>query len=90
MQGKIRIVQCGLGVQGKAMMGIVLRKQKLDCVGAITQKTGVGEDLGELLGISKKLGVIISNDLDAVLSQTKPDVILDATHLHVADQCGKL
>ena len=85
MQGKIRIAQCGLGVQGKEMMGIVLRKQKLECVGAITLKTGVGKDLGDVLGISKKLGVIVSNDLDAVLSQTKPAVMLDATHLHVAE-----
>jgi len=69
VQGKIRIVQCGLGVQGKEMIGIVLRKQKLECVGAITLKTGVGKDLGDVVGISRKLGVIISDDLVSICEE---------------------
>ncbi len=40
----------------------------------------VGRDLGEVAGISNKLGDSISADADAVLSQAKPDVVFLITH----------
>jgi len=39
----------------------------------------VGRDLGEVAGLDKKLGIIISNDASAVLRETKPDIVLHAT-----------
>jgi len=48
-------------------------------VGAIARTRNIGRDLGEVAGLDKKLGVLISNDPDSVLSQTKPDVVLHTT-----------
>jgi 4-hydroxy-tetrahydrodipicolinate reductase len=39
----------------------------------------VGRDLGEVAGIDDKLGVLISAEADAILSQTKPDVVFLTT-----------
>ena len=40
----------------------------------------VGRDLSKVAGISNKLGVSISADADAVLSQAKPDVVFLTTN----------
>jgi len=50
----------------------------IEVVGAV-DIVNVGKDLGEVINIDRKLGVAISDNLDAVLAQTKPDVMLDAT-----------
>jgi len=49
-------------------------------VGAIDiERSLVGHDLGEVAGINNKLGISISADANAVLSQTKPDVVFLTT-----------
>jgi 4-hydroxy-tetrahydrodipicolinate reductase len=64
------------------MVRIMSTKKSLQVVGAITKRRNVGKDLGEVAGIGKKLGITVSNDIDAVLSQTKADVMVDATGAH--------
>jgi len=85
MEERIRVVQHGLGVVGKVMARVMLKKMGIEIVGAVTRKSYVGEDLGDVVGINEKLGVIISNDLDSVLSQTRPDVMLDASSTHIKE-----
>lgn len=49
-------------------------------MGAIDIDAGlVGRDLSEVAGIDDKLGVLISAEADAILSQTKPDVVFLTT-----------
>jgi len=74
----IRIVQFGCGPVGCAIARLASTKANIEIVGAI-DLVNVGEDLGEIANINRKLGVLISSDPDAVLSQTKPDVVLLAT-----------
>jgi len=56
------------------------QRPDIELVGAIDiAKSLVGRDLGEVAGINNKLGVSVSADADAVLSQTKPDVVFLTT-----------
>lgn len=78
MEKKIRVLQFGIGVIGRAVTRNLLEKENLEIVGAIDQNH-IGEDLGELAGIGHKLGVTISNDLYGVLKKTKPQVVIHTT-----------
>ncbi|MFW6105049.1 MAG: Gfo/Idh/MocA family oxidoreductase [Chloroflexota bacterium] len=85
MKRNIRVILCGLGSYGQDMARIIISKKTTELVGVVTRSSHVGEDVGDVTGIDRKLGVIVSNDLDAVLSETKPDVMLDATASHTRE-----
>ncbi|MBA7648454.1 2,4-diaminopentanoate dehydrogenase [subsurface metagenome] len=78
MKDKTRVVQFGCGPVGCSIARLASTKPNIAIVGAI-DLVNVGQDLGEVANINRKLGVLISNDPDAVLSQTKPDLVLHAT-----------
>jgi len=80
----VKIVSYGIGVIGKRLATHLLTKEGVEIVGAIDINPAiVGKDLGEVLG-QEKIGVIISNDVDKVLSETKPDIVCHTTmsYLH--------
>ena len=71
----VKIVSYGIGVIGKRLASHLLTKEGIEIVGAIDiNPMIVGKDLGEVLG-HKNIGVIISDDVDKVLSRAK-DVVL--------------
>ena len=77
---KAKIVQYGCGPIGCSVVRFASQKPDIEIVGAIDiDKSLVGRDLGEVAGLTKKLGVSISDEADAVLSQTKPDVVFLTT-----------
>jgi len=56
------------------------QRTDIEVVGAIDiDKSVVGRDLGEVAGANNKLGISISANADAVLSETKPDVVFLTT-----------
>jgi len=76
---KVRVVSYGIGVIGKRVATHLLSKEGIEIVGAIDINPAlVGKDLGEVLGM-EKIGVVISDDVDKVLSETKPDVVCHTT-----------
>ena len=80
MTRKIRAVQYGCGPIGCSVAKLASQRRDIELVGAIDiDKDKVGKDLGEVVGLDKPLGVTISDDTDAVLSQTKPDIVLHTT-----------
>lgn len=80
MVEKIRAVQYGCGPIGCSVAKLASQRRDIELVGAIDiDKDKVGKDLGEVVGLDKPLGVTISDDTDAVLSQTKPDIVLHTT-----------
>jgi len=80
MTRKIRAVQYGCGPIGCSVAKLASQRRDIELVGAIDiDKDKVGKDLGEVMGLDKPLGVTISDDIDAVLSQTKPDIVLHTT-----------
>jgi hypothetical protein len=81
---EIRVVIWGLGAMGSGMAKLILEKNGIRIVGAIENRPEcLGKDLGEVLGLGKNLGVIVSNDPAAVLSDARADVALIATHSFV-------
>lgn len=80
MEEKINTVIFGVGPIGKSISEIALEKDFLDLVGAIDiapEKTG--KDLGEVMELGKNIGVQITDDTEAVLSETDPEIVLHAT-----------
>ncbi len=75
----VKVVSYGVGVIGRRLARHLLTKKGVEIVGAIDINPAiVGKDLGEVLGVDK-LGVVISNDTDGVLSTTKPDIVCHTT-----------
>ncbi len=80
MADPIKVVQYGLGPIGIAAAKLVLEKKNLQLVGGIDiDPSKVGQDIGDVLRIQRKLGTLISDDAEGVLSQTRPDVVLHST-----------
>jgi len=74
----LKVVQFGCGPVGCSIARLAMQKVNLRLVGAI-DLTNVGRDLGDISGLGKKMGVIISDDASMVLSETKPDAVMHAT-----------
>ncbi|MFC1984504.1 dihydrodipicolinate reductase [Chloroflexota bacterium] len=80
MVTKVRAVQFGCGPIGCSVVRYAYRRADIEVVGAVDIDKGlVGRDLGEVAGIKNKLGVSVSANANAVLSQAKPDVVFLAT-----------
>ncbi len=77
---KAKAVQFGCGPIGCSVVRYAWQRPDIELVGAIDiDKSLVGRDLGEVAGTNNKIGVSISADADAVLSQVKPDVVFLTT-----------
>lgn len=73
---KVRVVQFGCGPIGCSVIRYARNRADIEVVGAIDIDAGlVRRDLGEVASIDDKLGVLISAEADAILSQSKPDVV---------------
>ena len=75
----IKVVICGTGAVAREAAEILIGKKGIEIVGVAGRKSYIGEDFGDVIGLNRKMGIAVSNDLDAILDQTKPDVLLDAT-----------
>jgi hypothetical protein len=82
MLPKVRVVQWGLGSMGSGIVKLLLNKEGIELVGAIAHRdTKIGKDLGEVLGLEKKIGVIVSSESDPSQAWRgrDVDVLLHAT-----------
>jgi hypothetical protein len=83
---KIRVALYGVGAIGTLIAKFLLEKQGMEIVGAVDiAKDKVGKDLGEVAGIGKKLGIKVSDDVDAVLSTANADITIHATSSYLKD-----
>jgi len=83
---KIRVVLYGVGAIGSRIAKFLLEKEGVKIVGAIDiAKDKVGKDLGEVLSIGKRLGVVVSNDPKAVFGKACADVVVHATSSYLRD-----
>lgn len=77
MAGKIRFVHIGLGPMGANLCKLALQTTGVELVGAV-ERINLGKDVGEIVGLDKKIGVTLTDDLGAALAR-KPDVVLHST-----------
>jgi len=83
---EVKVVFYGVGAVGSLIAKALLEKKGAKIVGAIdVAKDKVGKDLGEVLGLNKKMNVTVSSDVDATLSKTKPDIAIHATSSYLKD-----
>ncbi|MGB9791509.1 MAG: 4-hydroxy-tetrahydrodipicolinate reductase [Thermacetogeniaceae bacterium] len=83
MTEKISVVITGAaGRMGREVIKAVLREEDMRIVGAVDSRE-VGVDAGTLVG-QKPCGVVITNNLQEVLANTKADVLVDFTNPEAA------
>mgnify|MGYP001335301739 CR=1 FL=1 len=88
----IKVILHGLGGVGQYAGRMMAERPYIEIVGAVvhTDKAKIGKDVGEVLGLNKKLGVIVSNSLEDVIAKTSADIVLDSTVSFVEDLKGPL
>ena len=76
----IRVMHFGLGPIGAAIVKQVASRPGFKIVGAIDiDAAKVGRDLGDVVGLSKRLGAKVSADAAKALKAAKPDVVVLCT-----------
>jgi len=88
---KVKVILYGVGEVGSRIARHILEKEGIEIVGAIDMaKDKIGKDLGEVLGLRKRLGVQISDNPDIVLSEVKPDIAVHATSSFLKQVYGQI
>jgi hypothetical protein len=76
----IRVMHFGLGPIGAAVVKQVAVRPGFKIVGGIDiDPSKVGRDLGDVVGLSKRLGVKVGGDAGKMLRSAKPDVVVLCT-----------
>src|ERR671910_3726381 len=76
----VRVMHVGLGPIGAGIVRQVAGRRGLRIVGAVDiDPAKTGRDLGEVVGLDRKLRVPVHDDLRAALQGTAPDVVLLCT-----------
>jgi hypothetical protein len=77
---KIKVVHFGLGPIGAAIVHQIAARAAFSIVGAVDiDPVKVGKDLGTVVGLKKRLGVVVQADAAQVLKATKADVVVHCT-----------
>jgi 4-hydroxy-tetrahydrodipicolinate reductase len=83
---EVRVVLYGVGAVGSLIAKSLLERKDVKIVGTIdVAKEKLGKDLGEVLGLNKKIGITVSSNVDAVLSKAKPDIAIHTTSSYLKD-----
>ena len=78
----IRVLVCGAyGKMGREVLKAVHKDEHLSLVGAVDVNSDF-VDVGDLIGTSK-IGVVVGNDLETVIRETRPQVLVDFTNPEV-------
>src|SRR5215470_1398596 len=76
----IKVMHFGLGPIGAAIVKQVAERPGFKIVGGIDiDPAKVGRDLGDVVGLPKRLGVKVSGDAAKALKSAKPDVVMLCT-----------
>ncbi len=76
----IRVLHYGLGPIGTSIVKQIASRPGLKIVGAIDiDSAKVGRDLGEVAGLSKRLGIRVQSDAAKMLKSAKPHVVVHCT-----------
>ncbi|MEM2889389.1 MAG: dihydrodipicolinate reductase [Candidatus Bathyarchaeia archaeon] len=82
----LKVAIYGVGWIGSSIVRLLLTKKGLKIVGAVdSAQAKVGQDLGEIVGAEKPLGVKVTKDAEELFSTVKPDVVVHATSSYFRD-----
>lgn len=78
-------MQYGLGPIGAGLARLAAGKRQVQLVGGIDiDPTKIGRDLGEVIGLDRKLGVSVRGDAAEALAEWRPDAVLHTTGSYLA------
>jgi 2,4-diaminopentanoate dehydrogenase len=81
----IRVVQFGMGPIGCQFVRQMVKRPGLEVVGAVDiDPTKVGKDVGEVAGLDRKLGCLVSAEAAGLLASVKPDIVMHTTSSSLA------
>jgi 4-hydroxy-tetrahydrodipicolinate reductase len=73
-------MQVGIGPIGQRVVSYMRERQGIEIVAAVDlAPEKVGKDLGRICGLDTDIGVIVSDDLDSAVADTRPDVAVLTT-----------
>ena len=76
----VRVMHFGLGPVGAAIVTQIAHRAGFKSVGGIDiDPMKVGRDLGDVVGLPRRLGVKVSADAAKALKSTRPDVVVLCT-----------
>jgi 4-hydroxy-tetrahydrodipicolinate reductase len=87
---KVKVIVFGVGDVGKEVTKCLVTKKNVEIVGALDRGPCVGKDLGDVAGLGKKLGVLISKDGDDLFSSIESNVVIHSTSTSVGDTYKQL
>ena len=80
MSEPIRVIQYGLGAIGRAAARLAASRPGIKLVGAVDRDPRlVGKDLGEVLGLDRKLGVAVTDKPVILFAQARADAVIHCT-----------
>lgn len=80
MPRPIRAIQYGCGPIGSGVVRLALQRPNIKIVGAIDiDENKAGRDLGQVAGVGRKLGIMVSKDPQAIFSKVKADIVFHTT-----------
>ena len=76
----IRVIHYGLGPIGLEAVRLMLTKPSMKIVGAVDiAKEKVGKDLATLLGLSKSLGIVVTDKTEELFLKSPADIVIHTT-----------
>src|SRR6202030_1008926 len=76
----IRVLHFGLGPIGAAIVKQIAARPGLQIVGAIdVDAAKVGRDLGDVVGLGKRLGLRVQDNAAKALKAARPDIVVHCT-----------
>lgn len=71
---KIKVIVYGVGAMGRLTAKLMLDKG-MEIVAVTDKYAHIGKDIGDVLELGHKMGIVVNGDPDAVLSSTKADIV---------------
>ena len=91
MSEKIRVLVLGTGKMGSGIARLLLQKEGIELVALFARRAErAGIDAGRALGLDHELGITISNDLSAVIAQSRPHIAIQATCSLIEDAAAEI
>jgi 4-hydroxy-tetrahydrodipicolinate reductase len=87
----IRVLVLGTGQMGSGIARLALEKPGLELAGAYARRVErAGMDLGQAIGIDRKLGMPVSADLEEAIKKSRPDIAIQATCSRLVDAAKEI
>ncbi|MCX8193592.1 MAG: dihydrodipicolinate reductase [Nitrososphaeria archaeon] len=78
--GKVKFAVYGIGPIGSLLARYGLERNWMELVAAFDiDPLKIGRDIGEVIGLREKIGIIVEKDAREGLKKTRPDIVLHAT-----------